>query len=175
MDTLEGIASRFQKSDEVMHKVVMESDKRSNGMCTSIGKFIDEQSDIRKIVEELARRIDAMRDGTHPRCDATRDGTHPRGVFHLAAAHLMSRISQMSVLPRNWRSGDPKTKVARLTEQLTLHTNQIGLLTPLKERVDLAERQIIKWRYRLPELTMRMTRQWLPRLKCKNSWIASGN
>ena len=48
---------------------------------------------------------------------------------------------------------DLKTKVARLTEQSTQHITQIGLLTPLKERVDLAESQIVKWRYRLPELT----------------------
>ena len=48
---------------------------------------------------------------------------------------------------------DLKTKVTRLTEQTTQHTTQIGLLTPLQERVELAENQIIKWRYRPPELT----------------------
>ena len=48
---------------------------------------------------------------------------------------------------------DLKTKVARLTEQSTQHTTQIGLLAPLKDRVDLAESQIVRWRYRLPELT----------------------
>ena len=48
---------------------------------------------------------------------------------------------------------DLKRKVVRLTEQSTQHAQQISDITPLKERVDLAESQIIRWRYRLPELT----------------------
>ena len=44
----------------------METDRRSQDMCTSIRKFIDAQSDIWKVVEELARRVDAMQNGTHP-------------------------------------------------------------------------------------------------------------
>ena len=46
----------------------METDCRSQDICMSIGKFVDEQSDIRKVVEELARRVDAMQNGTHPGC-----------------------------------------------------------------------------------------------------------
>ena len=48
---------------------------------------------------------------------------------------------------------DLKRKVERLIEQSTQHTQQISGLTPLTERVDLAENQIIKWRHRVPDLT----------------------
>ena len=49
--------------------------------------------------------------------------------------------------------GDLKTKVLRLTEQSTKHDGDLSFLTRLSEQVDLIEDQIIKWRYRLPELT----------------------
>ena len=128
---------------------MMETDKRSHEVCTSIRKFIEEQTDIRKIVEELARRIDAMRDGTHPRSEDTRDGTHPRDASSGSNASNEQNIPDVGVAMQ-LQIEDLKTKAARLTEQLT---NQIGLLAPLKERVDLTENQIIKWRYRRPELT----------------------
>ena len=35
-------------------------------MCNSIGHFIDEQKDIRELVQNLAQQIDAIRNGTHP-------------------------------------------------------------------------------------------------------------
>ena len=47
---------------------------------------------------------------------------------------------------------DLKTKVTRLSEQSSDHSTQIGLLGQLKERVDLAEGQILKWRRRRPDL-----------------------
>ena len=58
MDKLDGINSidfRF-RADELMRKAVMETDRRSQDMCTSTGRVIDEQSDIRKVVEELSHR-----------------------------------------------------------------------------------------------------------------------
>ena len=122
-----------------MRQVVTETDKRAQDMCASIGKVIDEQNDIRKIVEELARRIDAMR-----------DGTHPRDVSSGSNASNEQNLSDVSVAMQ-LEIENLKTKVARLTEQTTQHTT--GLLTPLDGRVDLVEKQIIKWRYRLPELT----------------------
>ena len=48
---------------------------------------------------------------------------------------------------------DLKAKVLRLTEQSTQHTAQLGTLPTLSEKVELAENQILRWRYRLPELT----------------------
>ena len=49
--------------------------------------------------------------------------------------------------------GDLKTKVLRLTEQSTKMDGDLSFLTKLSEQVDLIQDQIIKWRYRLPELT----------------------
>ena len=40
-----------------------------------------------------------------------------------------------------------------MTEQGTKHDGDLSFLTRLSEQVDLIEDQIIKWRYRLPELT----------------------
>ena len=103
MDQLEGIDSRFQKCDKVVHQVVMKTDKQAHEMCTSIRRFIDEQGDIRSIVEELARRTDAIRDGTHPRGDALRDGTHPRGTSSDSNAPNEQNLPR-SVLPCSWKS-----------------------------------------------------------------------
>ena len=154
MDKLEGIDSHFQKYDEVMHQVTMKADKQAHEMCTSIGRFIDEQGDIRRIVEELARRIDAIRDGTHPRSEALQDGTHPRSTSSDSNAQNEQKLPDASVaMQLEIEVLIFKTKVARLTEQSTQHTTQISLPTPLIERVDLAESHIVRWRYRLPELT----------------------
>ena len=46
---------------------------------------------------------------------------------------------------------DLKTKVLRLTA--TQHTAQLGSLSLMSEKVDLAEEQILRWRYRLLGLT----------------------
>ena len=48
---------------------------------------------------------------------------------------------------------DLKTKVLRLTEQSTQHDGRLTFLARMSDQVDLIENQIIKWRYRLPELT----------------------
>ena len=60
IDKLEGIDSRFQKRDEVVHQIVTKTDKQAHEMCTSIGRFIDETGLLRRIVEELARRIEML-------------------------------------------------------------------------------------------------------------------
>ena len=48
---------------------------------------------------------------------------------------------------------DLKTKVLRLTEQNTQQDGRLTFLASMSEQVNLIENQIIKWRYRLPELT----------------------
>ena len=48
---------------------------------------------------------------------------------------------------------DLKSKVCRLTEQSTKLDGDLSFLTKLSTQVDLLEHQVIKWRYRLPELT----------------------
>ena len=124
MDKLEGIDSHFQKYDEVMHQLLMTTDKQAHEMCTSLGRFIDEQGDIRKTVEELARQIDAIRDGRHPRSDALQDGTHPRSLSSDGNVHNDQRLPDAS-FAMQLEIEDLKTKVARLTEQSTQHTTQI--------------------------------------------------
>ena len=46
-----------------------------------------------------------------------------------------------------------KTKVQRLTEQATEHAAKIGFFSIMSEKVDLIEKRIYRWRYRLPDLT----------------------
>ena len=48
---------------------------------------------------------------------------------------------------------DLKAKVLRLTEQSTEQSGKLTFLASMAEQVDLMEQQIIKWRYRLPDLT----------------------
>ena len=113
MDKLEGIDSRFQKYDEVMHQVILKTDKQAHEMCTSIGRFIDDQGDIRRIlVEELARQIDVIRDGTHPRSEALQDGTHPRSTASDSNTPNEQRLPDARVAMQ-LEIEDPKTKVAR--------------------------------------------------------------
>ena len=48
---------------------------------------------------------------------------------------------------------DLKREVVHLTEQVGQNTQAISTLTPLLHRVDLMANQIMRWRYRLPDLT----------------------
>ena len=48
---------------------------------------------------------------------------------------------------------DLKAKVLRLTELSIQRTAQLGTLPTLSEKVELAENQILRWQYRLLELT----------------------
>ena len=143
MDRLDGIDHHFQQADAFMHKVVMETDRRSQDMCTSIGKFIEEQSDIRKIVEGLARLVDATQSGTHPSSGSSGSNTTGEQKPSDTSVALHLGIE------------DLKRKVGRLSEQSTQHTpaTKWSYPTPLTERVDFAESQIIRWRHRLPDLT----------------------
>ena len=48
--------------------VTRETDRRSREMRASISCFIDEQHDIRKVVEDLAQQVEAIKkNGTHPK------------------------------------------------------------------------------------------------------------
>ena len=118
--------------------MLTKTDRQGHEVCTSLGRFIEEQGDVRTIVEELARRIDAIRDGTHP------SGTMSDGAAQRPADASIAMQLEIE---------DLKTKVARLIEQSTQHTAQLGVLPTLTKKVELAENQIVKWRYRLPELT----------------------
>ena len=130
---------RVQKGDDYREHFLTTIDTNFTGMRTSIGQIIHEQGDIRKIVEELARRMP---------CNT---GPVP-GVPHLIVAAQGQTLTDAGVAMQ-LEIEDLKTKVTRLIEQSSDHSTQIGLLDQLKERVDLAEGQILKWRRRRPDLT----------------------
>ena len=97
----------------------------------TISKIIDEQADVRRLVEELARRMDNARsEGTVEK--ATQEGS---GV-----------AMQLEV-------NDLKAKVLRLTEQIMDHDAKLNFFSIMSEKVDLLDRQTIRWRHRLPDLT----------------------
>ena len=48
---------------------------------------------------------------------------------------------------------DLKTKVLRLTEQVTEHAAKVNFFSVMSEQVNLMDRQIQRWRYRLPDQT----------------------
>ena len=66
MEQLEYAQLRFSHAGEFLTKVTQETDRRSHDMCNSIGHFVYGQHDIRKVVEDLARRIDVIQNGTYP-------------------------------------------------------------------------------------------------------------
>ena len=113
--------------DHEMH-VNQTIDRNTHSQSASISAIIDEQGDIRKLVEDLASRLD--------RSQAVSSATQ-------------SELSTNVLLEIN----DLKSKVCRLTEQSTKLDGDVSFLSKLSEQVDLLEDQVITWRYRLPDLT----------------------
>ena len=89
---------------------------------------MSEQEDVRKLVEELANRLDRSQEASNA---------------------AQSEVSTNALL----EISDLKSKLLRLTEQNTKLEGDLSFLTKMSEQVDLLEDQVIKWRYRLPELT----------------------
>ena len=127
VDTLE---SRFQKFDEFTHSVMGAVDKNAHELCSTVAKIIDEQADIRRLVEERARRMDHAQEGS-----VGADIQEGPGV-----------AIQLEV-------NDLKVKVLRLTEQVTEHIAKVNFFSVMSEKVDLMDQQIHRWRYRVPDLT----------------------
>ena len=92
-------------------------------MCTSTRAIISEQENIRRIVE-----------------------AHPERPLEPAAQSEVGVVAQLEL-------NDLKTKVHRLTKQATEHIAKLSFFSFMSEKVDLMERQIHRWRYRLPDLT----------------------
>ena len=113
--------------DHEMH-VNQTIDRNTHSQCASISVLISEQGDVRKLVEELANRLDRSQE---------------------VSSTVQSEVSSNVLL----EISDLKSKVSRLTEQSTKLDGDLSFLTKLSEQVELLEDQIIKWRYRLPELT----------------------
>ena len=90
-------------------------------------KIVDEQNDLRKLVEELASRLDRSQDSLNT----------PQGEVNTGALLDI---------------GDLKNKVTRLTEQHTTLEGDVSFLRDLHERVEELGTQIVKWNNRLPDL-----------------------
>ena len=103
-------------------------DRNTHSQCASIRALISEQEDVRKLVEELANRLDRSQE---------------------ASSTAQNEVSTNVLL----EIGDLKSKVLRLTEQSTKLEGDLSFLAKMSEQVELLEDQILKWRYRLPELT----------------------
>ena len=134
-EKVETLDARFQKFDEFVQTVLDKTDRNTDEVCTSIGRIIEEQGDIRRMVGELARRIDNMR-----------EKTHSEGPLEPATHSEVGVAMQLEL-------NDLKTKVHRLTEQTTDHAAQLSFFSVMSEKVDLMEKQIHRWRYRLPDLS----------------------
>ena len=132
-DVQERVKSLEERLRSVMdHEVRVNQtiDRNTHSQCASISALISEQGDIRKLVEELelANRLDQSQE---------------------ASSTAQSEVSTDVLL----QISDLKSKVLRLTEQSTKHDGDLSFLSKMSEQVELLEDQIIKWRYRLPDLT----------------------
>ena len=87
-----------------------------------------EQEDVRRFVEELAKRLDHTQESTG----------ETQGEPSVA---IQLEIS------------DLKATVLRLTEQFTDHDAKVNFFSAMSEKVGFMEQQIHRWRHRLPDLT----------------------
>ena len=131
-DEVQGKANHLQEKlrlfGDHMDGITKTIDKNEHAKCASITAMISEQEDIRRLAEELAKRLDEPQEMSG------------------AMQREFSTAVQLDI-------SDHKAKVLRLTEQSTEHSRKVTFLAGMSHQVDLMEQQIIKWRYRLPDLT----------------------
>ena len=122
-----GLDTLSQKMLQHEHHVNQTIDRNTHSQTASIVAIIEEQKDLRKLVEDLASRIDRSQDNL----------STPQGE---ASTSILLDI------------GDLKTKVIRLTEQHTTLEGDVSFLRDLHECVEELGTQIVKWNNRLPDL-----------------------
>ena len=122
-----GIDQLAQKMLQHEHHVNQTIDRNTHSQTASISAIIEEQEDLRKLVEDLASRLDRSQDNL----------STPQGE---ASTGILLDI------------GDLKTKVGRLTEQHATLDGDVSFLKELHERVEELGNQIVKWNNRLPDL-----------------------
>ena len=129
---VQGKVDHFEEKFRMLSNHLTETasviDRNEHAKCASITAMISEQEDIRRLVEELASRLDQPQER------------------NTATQGEPSTTTQLEV-------SDLKAKVLRLTEQCTEHAGKLSYFAGMSEQVNLLEAQIIKWRYRLPDLT----------------------
>ena len=133
-ESVEEVRARITGLDDLSKKMLAHDhhvnqtiDRNTHSQTASINGIIDEQQDLRSLVEELASRVDRSQDSL---------GT-PQGEVNTGALLDI---------------GDLKNKVLRLTEQHTKLEGDVSFLRDLHERVEELGTQIIKWNNRLPDL-----------------------
>ena len=97
--------------DHEMH-VNQTIERNTHSQCASISAIIAEQGDIRKLVEDLASRLDRSRE---------------------VSSATQSELSTNVLLEIN----DLKSKVCRLTEQSTKLDGDVSFLSKLSDQVEL--------------------------------------
>ena len=123
-----GLDTLSQKMLQHEHHVNQTIDRNTHSQTASITAIIEEQQDLRRLVEELASRIDRSQDNL----------STPQGEI---STSILLDISDM------------ETKVIRLTEQHTTLEGDVSFLRDLHERVEELGTQIVKWNNRLPDLS----------------------
>ena len=103
-------------------------DRNTHSRSASIVALINEQKELKRLVEDLARRLDQ----SHERGDTSPGET--------------STTMQLEV-------NDLKAKVLRLTEQGTVQEGKVSYLEIMSEQLNVIQDQLLKWRHRLPELS----------------------
>ena len=124
---LTGIDTFTKTIVERNHQVYQTMDQNNQSQTASTVGIIKEQQDLRKMVEELARRFDQSQDSP-----STPKGDTSTGVL-------------LDI-------GDLKTKVARLTEDYVQMDGDVSFLKSLHESIEALGAQIVKWNHRFPEL-----------------------
>ena len=122
-----GLDTLAQKMLQHEHHVNQTIDRNTHSQTASIVAIIDEQQDLRRLVEELASRLDQSQDNL----------STPQGE---ASTSILLDI------------GDLKSKVLRLTERHTTLEGDVSFLKDLHESVEELGAQIVKWNNRLPDL-----------------------
>ena len=122
-----GLDAFTKKMLEHEHHVNQTIDRNTHSQTASICGIIDEQEDLRKLVEGLANRLDQSQDSL----------STPQGEANTSVLLDMS---------------DLKSKVFRLTVQHTRLEGDVSFLRDLQERVEELGSQIVKWNKRLPDL-----------------------
>ena len=118
-EKVETLEARFYKYDDFVLTVLDKTDRNAHEVCSSVAKIIDEQADIRKLVEELAKRI-----------DDTQEQTRSEGTSGTATQNEAGVAKQLEV-------NDLKTKVLYLTEQVAEHTAKVNFFSVMSEQVNL--------------------------------------
>ena len=126
-ERITGLDTYSQKIVQHEHHVNQTIDRNTHSQVASITALIKEQEDLRKMVEELAGRIDQSQDNL----------STPRG--EASTSNLLDL-------------GALRTKIIRLTEQNTALEGDVSFLKGLSEEVEELGNQIIKWNNRLPDL-----------------------